>query len=98
MGASVGNIVYLASTGLYYGAGYYSPDLINWYVLPLAPGQTQFTNTRQVTDGTRIFTYTGITYNPFYTYNTSTQFIVPNYGGNALGPSPVLGGYYNIKT
>ena len=92
------NIVYLAATGLYYASGYYSLDLITWYVLPVAPGAVTYTGTEMVTDGTSIVANGyGTTWKP-YPYNTSTQFIVPNFGGNALGPAPVNGAYYNIKT
>jgi hypothetical protein len=95
---AVGNIIYLSSTGLYYGSGTYSTDLVNWNTLPRKSGYGGYTGFLQVSDGTRIYNATSNSvYNPL-PYNTSTQFIVPDFGQNALGSSPAYGAYYYIKT
>jgi hypothetical protein len=91
-----GDVVYLSSTSLYYMNGRYSSDLITWNVLPLTPGAYAYTLIQQVTDGTRIITLGGSSWNPF-PYTTGTQFIVPNFGANALG-SGTWGAYNYIKT
>ena len=96
-----GNVVYLSATGLYYVNQWYSSDLINWYQLP----QTQYltyalyVNADMVTDGTYIYQSNGTarSWKP-YNYNTSTQFIVPNYGSIGVGTPPVAGATYYIKT
>jgi hypothetical protein len=95
-GAKAYQIAYLASTGFYYGNGYVSTDLITWVLAPVKAGSTVYVNGYNVSDGTRVVNETA-SYNPT-PYTTATQFIVPDYGGIALGPSPVYGGYYNIKT
>lgn len=91
-----GQIIYLASTGLYYAYNVCSPDLINWSTLPVAPGYFAYTSIYQATDGTRIITGS-TSYNPF-PYTTATQFVVPNFGTNAVGTQGTWGAYNHIKT
>jgi hypothetical protein len=94
-------IQYLSATGLYYANQKYSSDLVNWYQLPSSPSSTiaNYTNTLMVNDGTYIYNSNGTAraWKPF-SYNTSTQFVVPNFGGNASGNVAVAGAYYYIKT
>jgi len=96
-----GQVMYLAATSTYYVNGYYSTDLVNWGLIPVAIGQTAYIAQKNSTDGTRIYAVNGFyikTYNPFYSYTTSTQFIVPNYGVFYQGSIPIYGAYYYIKT
>jgi hypothetical protein len=87
-------IVYLASTGYYYGNGVYSSDLVTWYTLPTT--SYGYTGIEQVTDGTRVITSGATSWRPF-PYDTSTQFIVPSFGNNGMN-SDTWGAYYYIKT
>jgi hypothetical protein len=94
-------IIYLSATGLYYANQWYSADLITWYLLPQSPGLSYavYVANDMVTDGTYIYRSDGSakSWKP-YNYNTSTQFVVPNYGADGAGPVPVAGATYYIKT
>jgi hypothetical protein len=96
-----GDVVYLSATSTYYMNGRYSSDLITWSILPVATGAQTFVAVNIATDATRLFSSnngnTQITvWNPL-PYTTGTQFIVPNFGTNALGTG-TWGAYNYIKT
>jgi hypothetical protein len=90
-------VAYLASTGYWYGNGVFSPDLVNWALLPKRSGYSDYTSIFNISDGTRLYSNAGAAYLP-QPYTTSTQFIVPDYGSLGLGSAPVFGSTYYIKT
>jgi hypothetical protein len=106
--SSIGAYVAYGKADIYYSTlSWYSTDLITWYQFPSNnSGFSLFTNLL-ATDGTKIWTTTyGVatsaqTYVPF-NYTTGTQFVVPNFGGNALAGARYYAGqwgaYWYIKT
>ncbi len=94
-GASpVNRVAYNAADARYYFASSYSTDLITWYRVPYS--QVYASTIGQMgecaSDGTRLYNTYGAVYNPL-PYNTSTQFIVPNFAITVTA-----GAYYYIKT
>ena len=108
-----GQVIYNSTLGFYvvFGDGntsWYSADLITWYQFPSDTSSAPFFGVNAsvfsaiaATDGTKIWNTSGQTYVPI-SYTTATQFVVPDFGGNALAGATSYAGqwgsYWYIKT
>jgi hypothetical protein len=107
-----GQVIYNSTLGFYvvFGDGntsWYSADLITWYQFPSDTSSAPFFDSTSsvfsaiaATDGTKIWNTVGQTYVPI-SYTTATQFVVPDFGGNALAGARNYAGqwgsYWYIK-